>query len=259
MRRGVLTVLAGAVLLGGAWLALPPTAPPLYDGIGAPDEPYRYLDPPPGAATHRHPDPAAGMLPVRGGSVGAGSISTDESGPQASVFVEASGLRVPAGAGAVTVRLVPVPPLTVPADGRIEGNVYDITVTADKPGPVTVNAGVVNAVDLLLRIPTATTAEIRLEVLVGLEWRQIQTYQTGNDIYSGLLPVFGEVAAVRVLTPDLSTPLPGSVAGTASRSAGFSVGPLAAGGVVLALVVLIVAVRISRMRHRTADRGHTSA
>src|SRR5437868_4317124 len=47
--------LAGGAALVAAMSALGTGGPPVYDGIGQPDEPYRYVAPPPG---YRHTPPA---------------------------------------------------------------------------------------------------------------------------------------------------------------------------------------------------------
>ena len=45
----VVRMLVAAALLGLGWLLTPRTAPPLYDGVGFPDEPYRFVVAPAGA------------------------------------------------------------------------------------------------------------------------------------------------------------------------------------------------------------------
>src|ERR1043165_2345088 len=57
-RRQVGVVLAALAALAFAWVVVTPKSVPLYDGIGAPDEAYRYVQPPSGTKPTKPPLPA---------------------------------------------------------------------------------------------------------------------------------------------------------------------------------------------------------
>lgn len=244
-RRGPATVLAGALLLVASWLLLAPGSPPLYDGVGFPDEPYRYLQAPAGTAPTKPPTSATSDVAVRGGRTASANISTREQGPQAAVYVADQGLTAPGSAAAVHLTIAPVRPPAQPADGTIPGNAYTITANAGG-GPVGV-APVPNAVTVLLRIPKATQATVAVELLVGGRWEQLNTFQTGNDVYSASLPALGTVAAVLVTAPQRSVTFGGAGPAPGHRG-GTSWGLLAGGTVLLMLAGLVAGVRVSRVR-----------
>jgi hypothetical protein len=248
--RGAAAVLAGALLLGVAWLVIAPGSPPLYDGVGFPDEPYRYLTPPAGAPATKPPTSASADITVTAGKSVAANISTREQGPQAAIYIADQGLAVQGSTGVVTVSLSPTPADTRPADGSIPGNAYTIAASS-KGGSVAVSS-IPSAVTVLLRVPKATSARVAIEVLVGDRWEQLNTFQTGSDVYSAALPVLGTVAAVLVTASQRAVPYAGAASGQPQSGGGLSLGPLLAGSVVLALVLLIVGIRLSRRRRAVA-------
>src|SRR5881409_3272013 len=96
---------AVAVLLGlGALLS--PAAVPLYDGVGFPDEPYRFVPP-------RGDNPAATTATVSlrvSGGVNSGGLlaNSAELGPQVSVYAPPRAFQAPAGSTA-PIRLTATP------------------------------------------------------------------------------------------------------------------------------------------------------
>jgi len=81
VRSGSTRWLAGAVLVTVGWLASP-NAVPVYDGIAAPDEPYRYVSPPSGASKTAPPTSVSTDTPVAHGANAQGlSLQTAETGP----------------------------------------------------------------------------------------------------------------------------------------------------------------------------------
>jgi hypothetical protein len=80
-------LLLGAAALIAAWV-LVPSGVPLYDGIGFPDEPYRYAQPPAGAKTTARPGDAVGTSAGRNGaSTEDLDVMSGEQGPQVEIFV----------------------------------------------------------------------------------------------------------------------------------------------------------------------------
>jgi hypothetical protein len=90
----------------------------LCDGIGFPDEPYRYVAPPAG---YRHtPRPTGALATVLGGKNGSTAdleeMSTETS-PQVEVFVSKTGLTGPPYARSFQVRADPIAPMAAGVDG----------------------------------------------------------------------------------------------------------------------------------------------
>ena len=77
----------GAASTGVAWLVA--GGLPIYDGIGSPDEPYRYVAPPPGYRHTPAPTIASDKLPLKNGTNGNTYLASGEIGPQISIYVEA--------------------------------------------------------------------------------------------------------------------------------------------------------------------------
>src|SRR3954451_17434124 len=114
-----------------AWM-LAPASVPVFDGIGQPDEPYRYVDPPATAKTTKQPTTATVSVPVRNGRSVAEFANSAESGPQISVYIPPGALEVPAGATSITITATPLAPKApLPTDGDIVTNVYQVTARAD--------------------------------------------------------------------------------------------------------------------------------
>jgi len=167
---------------------------PVYDGIGMPDEPYRYVSTPPSASAAAKPAGSAqGTLPVLGGvNSQLGSLGSGEFGPQALVYFPVGVLAAPGGK--ITVKVVPEAPSHPPADGPIDGNVYRLSIT-DPAGPVTFNSP---KIMIYLRATTARQPGPVIEhrLAPGQTWRLLDTTRSGNDVYGAVLPGTGEYALV---------------------------------------------------------------
>ena len=130
MRRKLLA----ALLLVAAGRLLSPDAVPVYDGIGAPDEPYRYVAPPAGATATAEATTARATSPVVAGVSSYGlSVTTAESGPQFSLYVPPRAFAVTGSR--LVVEATPLAPTDQPAGARIDGNVYVVAF----PGAGTVS------------------------------------------------------------------------------------------------------------------------
>lgn len=245
MRRAAAILSAGAVLLGAVWILAAPASPPLYDGVGFPDEPYRYVAPPAGAKPTKPPTSVRLGVDVHSGRSVAAEISTGEQTAQAAAFVGPGGLRANRSAKFVTIAVGPTRPPTPPADGTIPGNAYFVAASSTA-GAVSVSAAP-SALTVLLRIPAATSKVVAIEVLTGSRWKQLNTFQTGTDIYQAALPVLGTVAAVIVNDPTKTVRYINAPANAHSGSA-IAIGPLLAGLVLLLLVALVLGVRVTRGR-----------
>ena len=120
--------LAGALVIGLGWLVAPNPVP-VYDGLGAPDEPYRYVSPPQGATKTPPPTSVAVDTPVQnGGSARGLSLQTNESGPQMSVFLPQYALS--ARSGPIHIAVSPAAATDAPDGTTVDGNVYVFAVSA---------------------------------------------------------------------------------------------------------------------------------
>lgn len=126
--------LAGALLVGVGWLASPVPVP-VYDGVGLPDEPYRYVAAPAGATATVPATGATAVSPVKDGRNTNGlSVQTGEQGPQFSLFLPQFSMA--AKGSSITIRITAVAPTDGPAGTKVDGNVYQVDLV-DPAGPVT--------------------------------------------------------------------------------------------------------------------------
>ena len=198
---GLVLVLA-TLALAATVAARPPHAPPLYDGVGFPDEPYRWVVPPLGEQPTRLAATEASMrVPVTGGANVESRAQSDEKGPQILLTAFAGAFAVPAGASSITVRAVPhAVPGVQPDHGHVVSNLYVITAEAEGR-PVTLARDY--SLLLNLRAVRSTTQAAVVCHWTGTGWRQLPTDRIGVDIYAAWLDTIGPVALVQ-LDPGVS-------------------------------------------------------
>jgi hypothetical protein len=214
---------------------------PLYDGAQFPDEPYRYVAPPPGAKATAAPTVAKAPVLVKNGVNGAQFVNSGEQGPQISLYVPATSLKAPAGATTITVTATPMAPSApLPSDGTIVTNVY--RVTASNPqGPVTVVGNQDSTTPALqMRAPSAKQPGPVFEQRDATGWQQLKTVRIGVDIYQAFAPRLGDFALVQLTNATSSTGTGGS--------GGVNLGLVFAGIGVLVLAGVIVVIRTARSR-----------
>jgi len=217
-RHATSVLLAGTVLIAVAWM-LPLRSPPLYDGLEAPAEPYRYLQPGPGLPSTGAPSTAHETLPVQGSAELKSAVSTGEMPPQAQLFVSPQEFVLPARATAVDVAITPVPaPAPVP-QGRIAGNVYRIAATAEDR-PLALRHGA--QLGVLLRSPAGLGAPT-LELFDAGRWTRLATRAlttVAPDLYGASLTELGDVALVVAAAPPANgSPVPpAAIAGAAAAA-----------------------------------------
>jgi hypothetical protein len=231
--------LAGALLaLLAAW-AVAPSAVPIYDGLSNPDEPYRYVQAPPGYHNPtKKPTIAQADVPVNNGRSSAQYANSAEVGPQISLFVPAGALQPPAGATTIVVTATPeAPSKPLPTDGRIITNVYRITATGNGQNAAVIGKGATEPA-LQMRAPKPPTGQLPVfEHRTPTGWQHSQTIRIGQDIYQTSAPVFGDWALVQPSKPV-----------KASSGGGINTGLLVAGIAVLLIAGVILAVRLRRTR-----------
>jgi hypothetical protein len=223
--------LVAAALLVGVGRLLSPDAVPVYDGIGAPDEPYRYVAPPSGTKKTADPTSAAASSPlVSGKSTYGMSLATAESGPQFSLFVPPQAFAAPGKA--VSLTAVPTAPTDQPAGARIDGNVYSVAIKGDGPVTMTPQAALAT---LYLRATTAKQPGPVMEYRAKPDatWTGLKTSRGGQDVYVSSFPGAGQYA------------LAFATASSGKASSSSSPAPfIVIGGVLLLAVVVVVVVRL---------------
>jgi len=179
--------LAAAAVLHGRL-----AAPPVFDGIVVPPEPYRWESPPPNLrAGNKPPLSGEATLPVLNGQVAGGGVQTSDN--QVVIYFGPGTFKAPAGTQTVKCTIAPDPnPPSASTGVEIRGNVYRIGCVAQPGGaPVTL----ASSYHLTLRFPPGAFKEIQYND--GSGWRTLPTLQSsGGDPYAGVnAPGFGEYAA----------------------------------------------------------------
>lgn len=233
-RTGRRWVLAGLAGLFAAWMAAP-AAVPIYDGLANPDEPYRYVNPPPTAKTTKAPTAAQGILNVKDGHSSPQFVNTREQGPQLSLYVPSGALQVPAGATSITVTATPLAPSApLPDDGTIVTNVYRITATANGQDLSVIGTGKF-APSLQMRAPDGRQPGPVFEHRTANGWERVGTARYGVDIYGAAIPSLGDWALVKLTHPPSS-----------GSGGGVNIALLAGGIGILVVSVAVFAIRLRR-------------
>jgi hypothetical protein len=217
---GFVLVLA-TLALAGTVVARPPHAPPLYDGVGFPDEPYRWVVPPQGEKRTRLAAAEAFMrISITGGANAESRAQSNEKGPQILLTAFAGAFAVPAGASSITVRAVPqAVPDVQPDHGHVVSNLY--VITAEAQGRA-VSLARDYALLLNLRAVRSTAHAVVVCRWTGTGWQQVPTDRIGVDIYAAWLDTIGPVALVQLdpgVTPQPAPLRPSSTARDAGPGA----------------------------------------
>ena len=238
--KGLALLLVAGALLAVNWLAFPGLAPPLYDGIILPEQPYRYLQPPPGMAPGKPPSVARFRVAASEEKTLAEFVYTGEQPPQASLILAVNGLTIPDGVTHLTIWIRPVPPPGAPAGGSIEGNVYWFGATADTGASLPMRKGTTATVNLR---GTGVGGTPVIEQYLDRHWisRHTQSH-LGTDIFSTTVTRLGYFALV----------LP-SKAPPAQAGSGTSIEPylVISGIVVVLLAAGLLTLRVNR-QHRAS-------
>jgi hypothetical protein len=243
----VLAILALAATVA----ARPPHAPPLYDGLGFPDEPYRYVQAP---SDVPHGPPAAGgsnSAPVNDGTNAQLGLQTAEQGPQFAVFLPPGALTSASGATRVTVTATPLAPDGATPYGPINGNVYRVDVTSDA-GPVTFNPQAVRS-PMTLRatqsFPPDTAGVFRPSAQAP--WTQVTTGMAGFNVYSVEFHGNGDYALVQPGTTAAATRGQTTTGSSGQGTRTVALVLLIAGGFILLILAMAVLARWRSAATRT--------
>ena len=194
VNRAARILLVALILLGVGWVVAPRSAPPIYDGIGFPDEPYRFVDHPPGTRVTKAPTTATATSGIVGGHNGQLlNAASAEVSPQVTVTIPDGLLRVSAASGPVTLTATPEPALPTPQGQYLWSNVYDVTVTP--AARLTGRGGFVATITL-----RAASAQQPLPFISHYDgagkWTTIPTAAAGLDVYTTTLDGLGRFAVL---------------------------------------------------------------
>jgi hypothetical protein len=264
-RRGWVVLVAALLALGATVAVRPPHAPPLYDGIGFPDEPYRWVTPPPGETKAAAPaTPARATIQVTpGGSGGQSQASrgfSSEQGPQVAFSVAEGAFSPPAKTTSIDLIATPkAPPAPYGNGGRIVSNLYELSALADGKDGADVPLAPGAAFIVNLRASAQTQQTVVLCTWDGTAWNQVATRQVGTEIYAAQLATLDPIALVRLdqgVRPTVAAPEPtsGATAPPADATGDASSGTsnrtllLTVGGIVVLLAGALLV-----LRRRTGD------
>jgi hypothetical protein len=224
-------VIVGLAVLLVAWIFGPALAgPPLYDGIGFPDEPYRYVVRPAKSVQMPPPTAATGTATRQAnGGYDAIVAASAETGPQVLVTVGAGTMT--ASCPTVVLTAAPTAPVATVAGDPTWGNAYQVTLAC--AGAAAARAGT-NHVQLRAPDGTEPRPVVYYSASATGPWTALDTALIGSDNYQA--PLVG--AGFYVLVRHPSSGLP------------FGLDPIVVVliGVVLALVALIAIIRFRRAR-----------
>lgn len=162
-----------------------PSAVPVFDGVGTPDQPYRYVG--------RSPAPVAVSVtvPAPHGIVGNLQLSSQEIGPQVLLDLGAGALR--STKASLTVTASPLAPDPPPAGGTADGNAYRIAAPGGSLQP-DISQGF-----LFLRAAVMTSPDPVIEHRTGpgQPWVKVKTVRAGRDIMSTPFRALGDYLVVR--------------------------------------------------------------
>ena len=180
--------LLAALLLVAVGALASPSAVPVYDGVGQPDEPYRYVGraKAPAASVSATADAVAG----RSGSL---QVKSAESGPQVLVDLGAGAFQA-SGPVTLTATAVAGDGQSAP-QGTVDGNVYRVTVSAgalllpdEAQGFLFLRAAVMTKPDPVVVHRASPTDP----------WVKVKTVRAGRDVLSTPFRALGDYAVVKV-------------------------------------------------------------
>ncbi|MDQ1737677.1 MAG: hypothetical protein QOH56_3928 [Pseudonocardiales bacterium] len=242
----LIALTAAALII--AWL-LPGRPVPIYDGVGAPDEPYRYVSVPAGVVIRTKPPTVAKVtVPVDNGVASVIQLATAEQGPQAEVDITDEGLSVPpadGSASSLTATLTPLAPDSGATRPEIDGNIYRLGWSAGSSTPRFINHGS-DLIYLRATVGPPPKALVLYRRGADAPWSGLATELAGADIYSALIQGPGDYALTR-------RGLPAASGATPSGAAHHAVQPSLVIAIVLILLMVGIVLSIRLLRIRRAQ------
>ena len=179
--------LAGLGIVTLGWL-VSPDAVPIYDGVGAPDEPYRFI------STDVAVKAASTQVASSTDAVGPVRLQTREKGPQLLLDLPArqlTGRDLPA---AVEVSVLAFRPAGALMRGMFDGNGYRLDTQPD----TTVGRLTGGFVFLRAAVMTEPDPVIVFRPGPASAWRELTTKRTGRDVLAAEVTGLGDFAVVRL-------------------------------------------------------------
>jgi len=236
-RAGWLTVAAGVLLLVAAARLSPVWHAPLFDGVVI-EDPYRYLEPPPGKPGN--PTSVSDTLTLDQGVSPQLYSGTLETPPQAQMISDRDAFQLPSGTTSIKASIAPIRPPAPVTDGRISGNVYRFAVVNQAGTNLSLLPG--TTITIVLRAPN-NVANGTLIHFNGNSWEKVPTDNGGLvDLYATNANELGDYA---VLVTGAETPEPSRLtAPSISIGPSPSPAPSPTGGQTPWLVIGLVAAAI---------------
>lgn len=186
------------VLLAAGWAA-GPGGVPLYDGVGLPDEPYRFV---PARSADALPATTASIeLSVTAGRNDGGLVAISaEAGPQVTVYAPPKAFALPSADDDADIRVQARPvELERPSPpGEVESNVYLLSLTS-RAGAVRLLPDAQSPVITLRGVTLAPRVPVVMHHRggAGQPWRALATRKVGQHSYTADAPGEGEYVLVR--------------------------------------------------------------
>jgi hypothetical protein len=216
-RVGWLTVAAGVLLLAAAARLSPVWHAPLYDGVVI-EDPYRYMEPPPGKPGN--PTSVSDTLALDQGASPQLYSGTLETPPQAQMIADRHAFQLPSGTTSIKASISPIKPSAPVAEGRISGNVYRFSVVNQAGADLLLVPG--TTITIVLRAPNGVTNGTIIH-FNGTSWDKVPTDNGGlPDLYA--VSNATELGDYAVLVTGAQTPEP-----SGQTPPSFSIGPTPSG------------------------------
>ncbi|HZC70836.1 MAG TPA: hypothetical protein VE442_09095 [Jatrophihabitans sp.] len=245
MKHPSRVIVVAALALAIGWAIAPRAALPLYDGIGFPDEPYRFVDAPRGAPDTAAPTTAHGSAAVSGGQAQQLTANSAEQAPQVSVQIPSGRLTLPGSTTAVNLTAKPVASLRTAHGQYLWSDVYEVTVSPT----ARLRTGGLQAT-ITLRAATAQRPQPKIAHYADGHWTLLPTFATGRDIYIAELTEFGRFAVIGTKPLDVS-----QLQGSAANGSGGSNKP----GLFIGIGALVVVVGLFFLGRWRRDRARAVA
>jgi hypothetical protein len=184
---GGIAVLLGLIGLALAQLGPPGRHLPLYDGVYV-EDPYRYVNPPPGQ--QGSPESAQATFTVTGGTAPSVVVNTPENPPQIQLIANTGAFAVSAGTTTLSAAVAPVAPSSDQQATTIAGNVYSVSVTDQSGANVPVASS--QTVAVVLRAPP-TIGSASVARWDGTHWQTLSTSTFNQgDLYRAETSTLGD-------------------------------------------------------------------
>ncbi len=176
---GWVTAGAGLLLLIAASRLAPVWHSPLFDGVVI-EDPYRYLEPPPGKPGN--PTSVTDTLALDQGQSPQLYSGTLETPPQAQMISDRDTFQLPPGTTSIKASIVPIKPPAPVSGGRISGNVYRFLVVNQAGANLSLLPG--TTITIVLRAPN-NVANGTIIHFNGSSWEKVPTDNGGLvDLYA---------------------------------------------------------------------------